>query len=96
MKRSGSIPGSAIAYTNRGRVYERQGRFDEAIAQHDAAIRLDPKLAIAYANRGLAHEGAGEYDKALADFAQALAIEPKLDRALEGRERVQASRVTVR
>jgi tetratricopeptide (TPR) repeat protein len=89
-------PGSAIAYTNRGRAYERQGRFNEAIVQHDTAIRLDPKLAIAYANRGLAHEGAGEYVEALADFEKALVIEPKLDRALDGRDRIQASRVTVR
>jgi hypothetical protein len=56
-------------------------------------IGLAPNLAIAYANRGLAREGA---DEALADFEKALAIEPKLDPALEGRVRIQSSRVTAR
>jgi tetratricopeptide (TPR) repeat protein len=89
-------PNNAVAYTNRGRVYERQGRFDEATVEHDAAIRLNPALAIAYANRGLSYEGKRDYEKALADFERALSIDPKLVRAIEGRDRVQASHVTAR
>ncbi|HVR59858.1 MAG TPA: tetratricopeptide repeat protein, partial [Pseudolabrys sp.] len=63
-----------------------------ALAEHDAALRIDPRLAIAYANRGLAHEKKGDAARALTEFDAALAIDPTLQRAIEGRERVRATR----
>lgn len=52
------------------------GRFDEAIAAVDTAIRLNPEHATAYANRGLAYINKGDLDRALADFNRAIEIAP--------------------
>ena len=44
-----------MAYTNRGLEYWAKGEFDRAIADHNKAIEIDPRLALAYINRGVAH-----------------------------------------
>jgi len=41
----------AVAYLERGVTYQDQGRYDEALADYDSAIRLMPNLAEAYSNR---------------------------------------------
>ena len=89
-------PTNAVVHSNLGRVYERRGQFDDAIAEHDIALRLNSKLAIAFANCGLAFEGKGDRDKALMDFNAALVINPELQRAIEGRDRIQAGHIEVR
>jgi tetratricopeptide (TPR) repeat protein len=60
-----------------------KGKHDEAIADYDKAIALDPSFALAYSNRGLAYAKKGDvdraiadYDKAIADFRKALEIDP--------------------
>ena len=61
----------AVAYRNRGFVYDRKGNQNKAIADYTEAILLDPKYAKAYRNRGLAYAKKGEKAKADEDFAQA-------------------------
>src|SRR5450830_460290 len=46
--------GLAVVHRNRGNAFRIKGDNDRAIADFDAAIRLDPKYAFAFYNRGLA------------------------------------------
>jgi tetratricopeptide (TPR) repeat protein len=63
----------AKTYVNRGVLRMRAGRYDQAIADYDSAVNLQPELGAAWLNRGAALI----YQK---DFASAL---PQLNRAIE-------------
>ena len=81
------MPNFAQAYDNRGSAYQAKGDIDRAIADHDEAIRLDPRYAAAYDNRGGAYQAKGDHDRAIADFDEAIRLDPKnlnayYDRAL--------------
>ena len=65
---------SSAAYHTRGAAKAALGDYDKAIADFDAAIRLNPKTAINYLDRGLAKEALGEKDAAKADFEEATRI----------------------
>jgi tetratricopeptide (TPR) repeat protein len=54
-----------------------KGDYDQAIADFNQAIQLDPKNAKAYYKRGNAYGHKDEYDKAIADEDQAIQIDPK-------------------
>ena len=68
----------AIALNNRGNAYQTNKDFGRAIADYDAALRLDPNLAHTYLNRALALKGEGEYARALADANKALELSPAI------------------
>lgn len=66
------------------------GRLQEALADCNAALRIDPADETgvgesAFANRGVIHLKRGEYDAAISDFDAALKNDPHLGRALYGR-----------
>ena len=42
-----------------------RGRFEDAIAEYNEAIRLDPSLAITYSNRGDAFADLGQLERAI-------------------------------
>ena len=67
----------AVAYINRGLAYRATGEHSRALADYDAAIKLDPTYAPAYNNRGALHRDAGEFDRAIADYDEAIRIDPK-------------------
>jgi tetratricopeptide (TPR) repeat protein len=50
---------------------------DKAMADLNAAIKLDPKFAPAVYGRGNLHAENGDFEKALADFTQAVKLAPK-------------------
>ena len=50
---------------------------EDAIAEFDEAIRLDPELATAYMARGSIHAGLGQYDRAVADYAEFIRLNPE-------------------
>ena len=64
--------GRALAYFNRGNALMQQGDADKAIADFDAAIKLDPKNVSAYNNRGSAKNEKGDVDGAIEDFNAAI------------------------
>src|SRR5229473_3019870 len=66
----------AIAYAMRGTAHWRQRDFDEAIADANEAIKINPNLAAAYGTRGAAHGNKGEDDQALADDSKAIELDP--------------------
>jgi tetratricopeptide (TPR) repeat protein/serine/threonine protein kinase len=70
-------PRDAVAYYNRGYLYNARGEYDKAIADCSEAIAFDPDYAAAYSSRGYAYNAKNEYDKALADCTQAIRLNPK-------------------
>ena len=76
---SGKIKGRTLSllYTNRGVEYGLKKDFERAIADHDQAIKLDPKNSLAFNNRGNAHGDKREFDRAIADYDQAIKLNPK-------------------
>ncbi len=75
----------SLLYTNRGVEYEIKKEFDKAIADHDQAIKIDPKNPAAYNNRGNAYMGKQDYQHAIADFDQAIKLNPKYAEAFFNR-----------
>ena len=57
-------------------LYE-EGRLEEAIAEYDQAIELDPQYALAYTNRGNAYAGLGQLQRAIQDFDEAIRLDPQ-------------------
>ncbi len=82
----------AIALNNRGNAYQTNEDFGRAIADYDAALRLDPNLAHTYLNRALALKGEGEYARALADANKSLELAPADPVALRGRGDIYVAR----
>lgn len=69
-----SIPSSAADYINRGKEYLQKGEYDNAIADFNEAIVLDPKSATAYGGCGEAYKGKRDYDKAIEECDKAISI----------------------
>ena len=70
----------ALAYASRGFAKNELGRYEEAIADCDEAIRLGPTskdvLTSAYSNRGLAKNKLGRFEEALEDLDGAIDLNP--------------------
>ncbi len=62
-----------------------RGDIDHALADFDAAVKLNPNDAIAINNRGLAHRNKGEAEAAVADFSAAIKLKPNYVNALDSR-----------
>ncbi|HVW38530.1 MAG TPA: tetratricopeptide repeat protein [Pirellulales bacterium] len=75
-----------FAYASRAVARMEQPQFDEALADAEEAVRLDPKFAMGYVVRGGMHRLDANLDAALKDFDKALALEPKLAVARLGRD----------
>ena len=59
-----SVQETVRSHLNHGRACLDKGKYDDAIADYDKAIALDPNVATAYTNRGVAYGRKGEYDRA--------------------------------
>lgn len=59
-------------------VHYRAGRYDQAIAAYDAALKLNPKIAASLYGRGLAKLRKGDTAGGRADIAAAEAIRPEI------------------
>ena len=69
----------------RGRAYNAVVRHDRAIADFDAALKLNPLSALALNNRGLARHAKGVYGRAIRDFDAAIALFPRYYDAFRNR-----------
>ncbi len=70
-------PDDADAYDRRSTIYSLLGRNDEALADCDKAISLEPGTAFHYFNRGAIYEQRKEYPLAVNDYTKALALSQK-------------------
>ena len=60
----------------RSAVHGIQEKPDKALADRDAALKLDPNFSAALTNCGWLHVDCGEFDKGLADFLAAIKADP--------------------
>jgi tetratricopeptide (TPR) repeat protein len=75
----------SLLYTNRGVEHEIMKELDKAIADHDQAIKIDPKNPAPYNNRGNAYAGKADWEHAVADFDMAIKLNPKYAEAFFNR-----------
>ncbi|MYT55966.1 tetratricopeptide repeat protein, partial [Streptomyces sp. SID7834] len=61
------------------------GRYEEALADYDRAVEMDPQYAWARAGRAQVHEAMGRHEEALADYDRALEIDPLYEWAVGSR-----------
>jgi tetratricopeptide (TPR) repeat protein len=80
-----NIKVESIDHLARGKDLYREKKYDEAIAEYDEAIRLDPKNAEAYLQRGIAYSGKGDEDRAFAEYNLAIQINPNYAEAFHYR-----------
>ncbi len=60
------------AYVDRAQAIIELGQFQEAMADYEQAVSLQPESAHIYFNRSLAKAGLGQHSEALADLNAAL------------------------
>ncbi|WP_293052536.1 tetratricopeptide repeat protein [Paludibacter sp.] len=66
----------ARLYNSRGMAFDDWNDYDQAIADYNKAIEIDPEFSSAYYNRGNLWYNKGDYDKAIADYSKAIEIKP--------------------
>jgi Tfp pilus assembly protein PilF len=85
MAPTGTSVGEAQASTARGQALARSGKTEEALAEFDKAIALDPHNAEGLYNRGLLHQGEKRHQLAIDDFTAANGLTPQRAEPLLGR-----------
>ncbi|NES69991.1 MAG: tetratricopeptide repeat protein [Okeania sp. SIO2D1] len=75
----------AESYFEKAVKHYNEGKYEEAIADFNQAIRLNPKYAKAYNGRGLVYTLLEKNEKALADYNQAIRLNPKYAQAYNNR-----------
>jgi protein O-mannosyl-transferase len=66
-----------MGYNGRGLVYDHKGLYNEAIADFNKALALNPSYMEAYNNRAAVFEKTGQVDKAISDYQKAIALYPR-------------------
>jgi tetratricopeptide (TPR) repeat protein len=63
--------------SNRGSYYFQQGKYDLALADYNAALKLNPKFILNYVRLGRLYYKQGKYPEALTNAEIALKLDPK-------------------
>ena len=84
MPKTAPVHLSAVTISNRGLAYFREGRLDDALADFDAALKLQPQFPLARYERGLVELKKGLATQGRADLAAAQAHGPGVARRLAG------------
>ena len=69
--------GDAQGYATRGQVLARSGKTEEALAEFDRALALDPYNVQALYGRGLIYQGEKQHQQAIEDFTAANGLTPQ-------------------
>lgn len=78
-------PAHHLAYCNRATTRGQAGALQQALADCNRCIALEPTLFESLNNRALLHQELGNVDAALQDYAAALALNPKYQTGLSNR-----------
>jgi tetratricopeptide (TPR) repeat protein len=70
---------------------ERQGKFEQALANYDRALALNPGFIEALNNRGVVLEALNRFDDALASYDRALTLSPDLVAVIKNRGNVMSA-----
>ena len=76
---------SAFNYFARAVAHSFLKQDNQAIADYDRAIQLNPDYATAYNNRGLSYSNKGDEDRAIADYDRAIQLNPDYATAYNNR-----------
>ena len=69
--------GGAEEHLDAGLNLQQEGKLQEAIAEYDEAVRLDPEFALAFLNRGKAFSDLDQPQRAVEDFGEAIRLDPE-------------------
>ncbi len=69
-------PDSNWSHVYKGSILELQARYQEAVAEHERALALDPSNVYAAANLGFDYLNFGEFDKSFEYFDKAIRASP--------------------
>ena len=75
----------------RGDILNLRGKYDEAIADYEAAQRFDSQVAQAYLKRAEQRKANGDIQQASADIVQAIGMDPSLKNSLPDAPPVQTA-----
>ncbi|MFO1005123.1 MAG: tetratricopeptide repeat protein [Planctomycetaceae bacterium] len=75
----------------RGDILNQQGKYDEAIADYEAAQRFDSKVAQAYLKRAELRKAQGDIQQASADIVQAIEMDPSLRNSVPDAPQLQTA-----
>ncbi len=75
----------ATLFGERGNIHSEHERPDEALAEFDRAVALDPDRAWLYGTRGEAYRVKSDYERSLADLTKAIELDPEYPWALAER-----------
>ncbi len=78
-------PKSFWAYNHRGRIFDRRGHFNRALADYKESIRLNPYYAKSYFNLASLLERQGDIRQAVENYSKAIALNPKYKEAFNNR-----------
>ena len=81
-----------VYFNNRASAYFALGRYDDAIADGDAALAIMPTYTLALNNRGNAWLAKGSFERAMADFNAAIRLDPGFAEAFYNRGNAYLSR----
>ena len=82
----------ALAYSARALAYSVLGKYEQAIIDYDASLKLDPLSAIALNNRAWAYVRSGQPERGTIDVEKALALLPDSPHTLDTRAHIYQSR----
>lgn len=77
------------AYAMRALGYSLKGQFDTAIADYDAAIRINPDFAVALNNRAWAYFRSGRAQQGLPDVEKSLRLNPLSEHSWDTRAHIR-------
>ena len=82
---SSTNPKDSQLHLGRAQTLAQAGKTDEALAEFNTALDLDPHNARAFYNRGLLYQSDKQYELAIADFTSANGLTPQQADPLLGR-----------
>jgi len=78
---TGSICGQSVTdaqgHAARGQTFAKSGKAEEALAEFDRALSLDPYNVQALYGRGLIYQAGNQHEQAIADFTSANGLNPQ-------------------